>query len=377
MNVTVLHPRLGSLGGAELVSLHVVRRLLEQGASVRWVTLTPPDLDAAFQTTGVRIPPGSDLEVHVVPTPRWVRRPLLESAWLHRAARPIVRRADLWVSTYNEANLGLRGLQYVHHPLFADRELLRRYRISDASGGVVHTMYDQAVRAIAHTDAAAFRRNETVTNSAFMAGVLREAYGLDANVLYPGFLTGDSVHAEDRKDQMVSVGRISRDKHTIALVDLMAAVHREVPSLSFVIAGFATDGLYLEAVQARARDISLPVRFEIGLEHDDLMGLLRRSRYFISAKPFEHFGITTLDAAAAGTVPFVHRSGGSIEIIRDDRLWYESESELAMRVRSVASAPDVRLSILRGVADGLPRFQRDRFDAGLDAAVERALRRAP
>jgi glycosyltransferase involved in cell wall biosynthesis len=45
---------------------------------------------------------------------------------------------------------------------------------------------------------------------------------------------------------------------------------------------------------------------------------------------FEHFGMTTAEAMAAGCVPMVIAAGGQVEIVRDggDGFWWSSPAEL-------------------------------------------------
>jgi glycosyltransferase involved in cell wall biosynthesis len=48
----------------------------------------------------------------------------------------------------------------------------------------------------------------------------------------------------------------------------------------------------------------------------------------------EHFGITTLEAMATGAIPFVVAKGGQKEIVSDERLFWETEDELAKKTAS-------------------------------------------
>lgn len=346
---------------------------------MRLVTLDKPNLDAATQTSGIDLRPALrsgalTLDVRSPPEP-YCRFPLARIAWLHRSLRPDVARADLWISTYGEANLGVRGLQYVHHPLFARRELLLRAEIDDARPGIVRSAYDAWIRATAGARAEAFARNETLVNSAFIAGLVREAYGINVTVLYPAFLeeTAPANASETLQVQMVSIGRIAPDKHTLRAVELMAAVHRRVPALTFIVAGFATDAAYAAQVRERADALGLPVRFETSLSRAGVEALLAESRYFLSAKRFEHFGITTLEALVAGALPLVHASGGSTEIVRDQRLWYTGPDDLADRVAALDASQNLRDQLRADAARDLGRFSAAQFDAGFDAAVARTL----
>jgi glycosyltransferase involved in cell wall biosynthesis len=51
------------------------------------------------------------------------------------------------------------------------------------------------------------------------------------------------------------------------------------------------------------------------LKRAELLGLLSKAKVFFHPRPNEHFGISTVEAMAAGCLPVVHGSRGPLEVI--------------------------------------------------------------
>src|SRR5690606_14747303 len=145
---------------------------------------------------------------------------LFRIAHLHRVARQIAGKFDLCISTYNEQDFGRPALQYVHHPIFESRAVLRKYRIIPRENiidryGFLEPIYYGMLNFYSGSDVSARRKNITMTNSGFMAGILEGCGYSDVNVLYPGFLELEGVEVDAlKKHQIFSLGRIEPDKHT-------------------------------------------------------------------------------------------------------------------------------------------------------------------
>jgi glycosyltransferase involved in cell wall biosynthesis len=91
----------------------------------------------------------------------------------------------------------------------------------------------------------------------------------------------------------------------------------------------------------------------------------------------EHFGITTVEAMAAGAVPIVHGSGGQTEIVRrgvDGHLW-STVPELVARTVEVAGDRVLRERMMKAAIASALRFSRQVFETRATALFEPLLRR--
>ena len=113
-----------------------------------------------------------------------------------------------------------------------------------------------------------------------------------------------------RENLVITVGRISPEKR----FDLFLDLARMVPSVKFVIVGTVQRIPYYEYLrQGAPGNVSFvlsPLR-----KVKDVLG---RAMAYVHCAENEHFGITIVEAMAAGCVPIVHDSGGPREIVNED-----------------------------------------------------------
>ena len=111
---------------------------------------------------------------------------------------------------------------------------------------------------------------------------------------------------------VITIGRLVPEKRLSLFVDLA----RMVPRTRFVAIGSLSDMIstYFERVrQGAPGNVSFvlsPLR-----KVKDVLG---RAMAYVHCAENEHFGITIVEAMAAGCVPIVHDSGGPREIVNED-----------------------------------------------------------
>jgi glycosyltransferase involved in cell wall biosynthesis len=115
-----------------------------------------------------------------------------------------------------------------------------------------------------------------------------------------------------RENLVVTVGRIVPEKRFHLFVELA----RMVPRTRFVAIGSLSEesSAYYELLRRTAPEnvsfVLSPLR--------KVRDFLGRAMAYIHCAENEHFGITIVEAMAAGCVPIVHDSGGPREIVTND-----------------------------------------------------------
>ncbi len=177
------------------------------------------------------------------------------------------------------------------------------------------------------------------TNSRFTKGIVESNWGIQVDqVLYPEI--DESLLASKAKKYpiILSVGRFFPQLHSKRqdiLVQAFRQLLKEQPRLmtdwELVFVGSIENQAFYDRVVALAKD--LPIRFETKLDHAELNSLYSQARLFwhatgyevdpiLNPEKVEHFGIATVEAMAAGSVPLVIASGGQSEIIPQELLPY-------------------------------------------------------
>ncbi len=382
-NVLVVHPNLKILGGAELVALRIIALVLQRyGSQVTVLTFEGFDAKKINEYFGLGRWSGL-LGIKTVKPPLVLRIAsgkfhTLKIAYLHRIAKRICLDYDLCISTYNEIDFGTTGIQYIHHPNFAGRSFMRNLNIvglTDIRETVpfLDSLYRLLVRFTARHNNEGIARNITVVNSHFMECIVHSLYGIKPTVVYPFLHVKQETHNQSwdqRKFQFLSVGRISPEKNLLELLSTFETIARQYPNAKFIILGRMDSQQYLNNLQSAAEKIK-NVNIEILPDATDekRSQLYAESKFYIHPKPYEHFGISVLEAASAGCLTFVHDSGGMIEIITSDVLRFKNVSELIYKLTRLIDDATLRNDSLDKLKSSVNNFTIENFDRGIESAI--------
>jgi len=98
-------------------------------------------------------------------------------------------------------------------------------------------------------------------------------------------------------------GRLSRNKRVDLVIDYAAAMHRRGRPVQLLICGQDFDGLMPELTEQIERlQMRSFVRFETFMNNVELLDELQRRSIFITASEHEGFGLTVVEAMAAGLI---------------------------------------------------------------------------
>ena len=175
-----------------------------------------------------------------------------------------------------------------------------------------------------------------IYNSKFTQENSQKNWPLGSKVIYPPVDT-DKIKPLRKKKYILSVGRIFgylKDKKYELLIKAFERIQKnsQASGWSLNIVGTASEGdkPYLEELKNLAKN--LRVNFYPNLEYDELVKLYGEAAIYWHASGYgendptkmEHFGISTVEAMAAGCVAVVIGKGGQKEIVDDGQngfLW--------------------------------------------------------
>lgn len=228
-----------------------------------------------------------------------------------------------------------------------------------------------------------------LANSYYTQHWIARRWGLPSNVLYPpvdiaSFATGP------KRQRILSVGRFfagSHNKKHLALIAAFRALYDAgLRDWEYHLAGGCDETMpehraYLEQVRAAAR--GYPITVHANIAWDELRALYASAAIFWHAtglgedearapESFEHFGISTVEAMAAGCVPVVIAKAGQLEIVAhgvDGYLWQTLE-ELQVQTRALARDPALRSHISQAARRKSLSFDTERFNREARALAE-------
>jgi len=195
-----------------------------------------------------------------------------------------------------------------------------------------------------------FRIKKVVCNSNFTKKIIDDEFGIESVVLYPP-VDIQNLKPKLKTNSIVSVGRFSsllQAKRQDVLVGAFKKLYdSKNPGWKLILAGGVEVGgrEYLESLKEAS--IGYPISILESPDFKKLQELYGKAKMFWSASGFgvseknnpdkvEHFGITVVEAMAAGAVVLVHNAGGHKEIVEEGNgyLW-DTEDDLIEKTQKL------------------------------------------
>ena len=221
--------------------------------------------------------------------------------------------------------------------------------------------------------------DRVIAISRYVSEAVRRRWGVDSEVLYPGIDTTRFLSGSRRANAILSVGRFApygNEKLHAVMIDAFRVVNATRPNWTLHLVGGLEDSplcrRYLSALRERAA--GLPVAFHPNLDEPSLRSLYSACELYWHAAGMgvdpirepdkvEQFGITVVEAMAAGTIPLVFGVGGVLETVEHGRSGYHwrtvdeliattaallvsAELRQAIRWRAVRRSRDFELALL-------------------------------
>lgn len=195
---------------------------------------------------------------------------------------------------------------------------------------------------------------KVVCYSEFMQKIINEKLKVSSIILPPAIDIGQFKSDSQKKENIIlTVGRFFSHLHNKrhdSLIEVFKKYYKTVfKDWKLVIAGGVTDQdgeRVVDDLKKQSQGYSIEVLTDISF--DRLRSLYKKAKIYWHAAGFgedldkypekaEHFGITTLEAMAAGCVPLVFEAGGQMDIVTEGRngyLWSQ-EGELVNKSKAV------------------------------------------
>ena len=376
--VLVAQPYLGANGGGNVVAAWTLEALRGE-FEVTLATLGAVDYASVNRNLGTSLQ-DRDFQVHVVPG-RYssllgyipTQGAQLEIALTTRWARELDAREhfDAVMSTQNEMDFGRPGVQYVHYPwAYLPRpeiELRWFHRIPGILAG-----YRRFCGWLSQGTIEGSGCNLTLANSTFVARKVKEYYGTEPEVVYPP-VPGHfpDIPWKERRLSAVAIGRMHPCKRWEMAVEVVDRVRERGIELGLTLINQPTDREYGRRI-ARMAERRPWFRILTGLTREELAREVALHRYGIHTMEEEHFGIAVAEMVRAGCIPFVHDSGGPVEIVGGLReLRFQDAAEGAGRLAAVFGDAALTERLAAAMARQKQLFSAERFCESLRAVVRR------
>lgn len=224
-------------------------------------------------------------------------------------------------------------------------------------------------------------------NSQFTQQWAREYWQMETDICYPQ-IEVERFQPLPKKRQIVSVGRFFREghnkKHLVMVQAFKELVDNGLTDWSLHLAGgVIQEKLHLEYVDAvRDAAAGYPIELHVDMPFEQLRTLYGESAIYWHAAGYgesaarepvklEHFGITTVEAMAAGCVPVVIARGGQIEVLEDGitGFHWQTIDELKEQTLRLCSDEPLRDRMSQAAIQRSREYDRAHFETRLVASL--------
>ena len=360
----VVHKDFRSLGGGEAVAAFIIEALGREN-SVSVLSWSPVPVDPINRMFGTNL----SVDLQVIPAPLLLRAlvklmpflSLLKLGILLRQCKKMARGFDLIISTFNEADFGRIGIQYVHDPPYWLYPISPPDSVFPCNLWASLTSKRRPWMFLCGFSYERMKRNVTLTNSNWTAKKLQEIYGIESEIVYPPVLgCFPEVIWDKRENGFVCLGRIVPCKRIEEIINIVRRTRSKFPDTHLHIVGHVLDDAYYKRLLRLAQDADW-IHVNENVSRQELMQLITTHRYGIHGMINESFGMAVAEMICGGCIVFVPRSGGPAEIVGDDRLLFGSTEEAVAKITRVIQNGQEQASLREYLSVRRDLFSRERF----------------
>jgi glycosyltransferase involved in cell wall biosynthesis len=380
MKIAIAHHSLNIPGGAERLCLAVIEALLTRNYDVTLVTVEKTDWALVKKNFGNITVPTSEAYLTKNRISKNLTKIPISMAYftafvMQLFASKSKRKCDLVMNTFGDVINSVADVTYVHFPLRAAVEFSQIPAFSNKTmWQTVAPFYDKTVSLLDR-----IYPGQLLTNSKFMQQIIKETLSRNATVVYPpvNVESFSSDYPQNQKETAVAVVASYTPKRHLEQVPLIA---KKTKHADFVIMGKTDEysvptlkklKTLIDALQVKDR-----VKLQTNVPTNDLKEMLAKTKVYLHVMPYDHFGISVVEAMASGCVPLVHRSGGPWQDILDGKQGqygysYASAAEAADIIDCLVSDENLRSTVASRALNRAKEFDKTVFMRKIVEVVEK------
>ncbi len=374
----VIHHTLNTLGGETTVAIETIESLHQLGYEVKLVTVQPPDLERIEKSYGKKI----HIEEIRSLLPFKLEYFSLYQRLLTMFAATGFKDSDIIINTQGNAlpyriSPSVAYILYLYFPTFLMSSSgiygSNKYRKS-VFWRAYFKPYSSITRYLARQ--ASMRPNMILTISKFSSEAIRQAFpNVNPHILHPPVDIERFSHAyhqpmNTREVKVLVVSRFSPEKRIENAIKIAQGLKGKV---KFQIIGSLAPAnrAYFKGLQQMVEMHGLihSVSLSPNASNQELIDSMSKSMIYLHTMIGEHFGVSIVEAMAAGLIPIVPAYGGCSEIVPPRQQYHTLEEAADLIANNVKHANDERRIKMHEIS---MRYSPANFREGMKEYIERA-----
>ena len=224
-----------------------------------------------------------------------------------------------------------------------------------------------------------YRINRIICNSYFTKSYVDNEYGVKSEVIYPPVEIG-TIKPKKKENLIISVGRFSQLMQA-KKQDVLVSAFKKFYDAGFknwqlILAGGVEIGVNDYVGKLEENSKGYPIQIIKSPSWKMLKDLYGKAKMFWSASGYkvdekkepekvEHFGITVVEAMAAGAIPLIYDAGGHKEIISEGEngyLWINIKT-LLQKTQEIAKNKQFQIKLSKNAYISSKVYEYERFEA--------------
>ena len=320
MKAVVLHHTLNSPGGESSCAIEIINSLSKLGYDIELITVQKPNLELISKTYGKK----PQIKKVKFISPFSMNYFGIYQRLLTTISSLNLEPSDIVINTNGNSlpfNLphNILCILYIHFP--AVLQTSTEYNNDKYKKSLFWKAYFKPYQIMTHllTKKALKRSNIIFTNSKFSRNAIKKVYpAFDPQVIYPPIdieRFSSCLRSNSRENQVLVISRFSPEKQ----LEKAIQIAKILKDIQFIIIGnlLTANFAYFKYLQKMIQDYGLTDRIKLipNATKGDMMNAMSTSMVYLHTMNGEHFGISIVEAMAAGLIPVVPSYGGCSEIV--------------------------------------------------------------
>lgn len=324
LKVAVVHHSLNIPGGAERLCLATIEALRRNKHEVTLITVEKTDWNLVQRNFGKVTTPNNEGYLTGFRFSKFLSSIPIASLYFTANVIQLLlnksrRRYDLLINTFGDAVNSVADITYVHFPLRAAIGLSQIPAFTSKQlWSAAAPLYEMTMSFLDRISP-----GELLTNSKFMQETIKNVLHRKSLIVYPpvDVETFSSRCFKSRKNGRIvaTISSYTPKRH----LEQIPFIAKHAKSARFVVMGKADEYSLPTLRKLRTLIKALHVEDRVNLltnvPVNKFLEILSTAKLYLHVMPYDHFGISVVEAMASGCVPVVHRSGGPWLDILDGR----------------------------------------------------------